>query len=233
MLDAPKRLLFVGNKPLLAELRDWLFSEGYESAFCPDATCTRHYIKKHGIPHLLLLTLNLPDVGALTLSQEILAMADVPIITMATVDTPGLAAKALQYSDDYVRLPVDPDELLMRIRRILSRIHDFSYAAGPLFKVCDHMVVDYVNRHVVVRGERKKLTPIENTLLQILLKHRGNVVVADTLIERVWRAGARIGDRNSLRVHMHRLRRKIERDPDEPSMILTERGVGYVFICCK
>jgi DNA-binding response OmpR family regulator len=63
----------------------------------------------------------------------------------------------------------------------------------------------------------------------VLLAHRGKIVDADTLIERVWRLDPSVKDRNALRVHIHRLRNKIETDPDDPIMILTERGIGYSF----
>jgi DNA-binding response OmpR family regulator len=120
----------------------------------------------------------------------------------------------------------------MRIRRVLSRMDNFSYAAGPLLQICDSLKVNYVQQQVVVGEDERHLTPTENALLQVLIKHRGHVVDADTLIERVWRTGVSIQDRNSLRVHMHRLRQKLEREPDDPGLIQTERGIGYVFTDC-
>ena len=81
-----------------------------------------------------------------------------------------------------------------------------------------------------MHGETKKLTPIENALLHVLLKHRGKVVDADTLIERVWRSDPTVSDRNVLRVHIHRLRQKLEGEDSISPIIVTERGVGYAFV---
>ena len=80
-----------------------------------------------------------------------------------------------------------------------------------------------------MHGETRKLTPTENALLSVLLVHRGKIIDADTLIERVWWLAPSVKDRNALRVHIHRLRNKLEADPDNPEMIMTERGIGYSF----
>jgi DNA-binding response OmpR family regulator len=195
-----------------------------------DARSARQHIRENGVPHLMVVDLRSPDADGLKLCQELHSTTGLPIITVSSDDDSWESAiAALQHSDDFVRRTVAPEEVVMRIRRILSRINDFSYAKGPEIQVFDWLTVDQVNRQVTVRGESRKLTPTENALLSVLLSHRGKIVDADTLIDRVWRLDPTIKDRNALRVHIHRLRSKIEDDPDDPRIILTERGTGYRF----
>ncbi len=230
-MEAPKRVLVVGNG-IDETLLDHLLEAGLEPQGVADRRSAISHIEHHGLPHLVLVALELPDGNAVDLCQYIHTLADVPIIILSDRDRPGLAAWALQYADDYVRLPADPNEVAMRARRILSRVANFGYAASPQQEICASLKVDYVRHCAIVDGEERRLTPTESVLLSVLIKHMGVAVDAETLIARAWRAGAEISDRNALRVHMHRLRRKIERDPRHPTFIITERGVGYTFTGC-
>lgn len=232
MFDSPIRLLVVGDQALFDRTEDVLFDEGFDALYCADGAAALTYIREYGLPHLLVVGLELPDMAGMDLCRKLHAMADVPIITLTDRDAPGRAARALQNADDYLRKPVASDELAMRIRRILSRVADFSYASGPQVEICEGLSVDYTSRCAIVDGDVRPLTPTESALLHVLLKHVGQVVTAETLIERVWQGGIGILDRNALRVHVHRLRNKIEPDPQAPSLILTERGIGYVFAGC-
>lgn len=229
-MEAPKRVLAVGE--ISEALLDRLLEAGFEPQRVADKGSAIRHIERYGLPHLALLALDLPDGSAIDLCQYIHTLADVPIIILSDEDKPGLAAWALQYADDYVRLPAEPDEVAMRAQRILSRVANFGYASGPQEEICDALKVDYVRRCAIVDGEERRLTPTEAVLLSVLIKHTGVAVDAETLMARAWRAGAEISDRNALRVHMHRLRRKIERDPRHPTFIITERGIGYTFIGC-
>jgi DNA-binding response OmpR family regulator len=196
-----------------------------------DEQTAREWMEKSGLPHLVVIDLLTPDFDGIKFSRELQELAGMPLITISSSEgTTTEAVKALQYADDFVRRQyASSSELALRIRRVLSRIQNFSYATGPEIQIADWLSVDHVNRQVTVRGEARKLTPTENALLSVLLAHRGKIVDADTLIERVWRLDPSVKDRNALRVHIHRLRNKIETDPDDPIMILTERGIGYSF----
>jgi DNA-binding response OmpR family regulator len=93
--------------------------------------------------------------------------------------------------------------------------------------VRDWLSANLVRSRVTVRGEVRTLTPTECALLSVLLAHWGKGVSADTLLERVWRGSEIPADNNALRVHLHRLRSKVEDDPDNPQIVLTDRGEGY------
>jgi DNA-binding response OmpR family regulator len=233
-MEIPKRVLFVGDDPMLTKLQTRLTAADFELVHCPDSETTVQYVTANGLPHIMLVKLNLPDMSGLELCRKMLRLNDLPIIVLAdpTDDKPGMAAQVLLFADDYVRAPIDLDELVMRIRRVLSRIENFSYAAASRIQICDNLAVDYTHRLAIVDGQERQLTPTESALLDVLVKHQGHVVDTDTLIERVWHSGTVIRDRNALRVHVHRLRDKIEPDPDNPVVVLTERGVGYQFAVC-
>lgn len=230
-MDTPKRLLVVGDGSVFGRLKDWLFVEKFEMATVPGGMEALTMLRQGGLPHLVVLDLDLHDMDGLDLCRELQQYGDLPVVVLVRDDVPGQAARVLQYADDYIRLPVDPDELVMRIRRILSRVKNFDYAGGQVVELCDFLAVDYVQRRVIVDGIERRLTPIEMALLQVLVRYDGQVVSAETLMERVWRNGRRFRDPNVLRVHIHRLRAKLRRPNGDP-VIRTERGVGYLFAAC-
>ncbi len=228
----PRRVLVVSNNQDMdiQRLTERLEAAEFTVFHVSDASSARQHIRDHGVPHLMVVDLRLPDAEGLKLCQEMYDAAGLPIITISSDDDSWeRAIEALHHSDDFVRRTIAPEEIVMRVRRILSRINDFSYAKGPEIQIFDWLAIDQVNRVVTVRGETRKLTPTENALLGALLSHRGKVVDADTLIDRVWKLDPKVKDRNALRVHIHRLRSKLEDDPDDPRIILTERGIGYRF----
>lgn len=233
MTTIPRKVLVLSSAEdlNLDALTEELISSGFELIRVPDAQSARRYMERNGLPHLIVIDLRISDVDGIQFCQEMYEAAGMPIITIASNGDTHTAVEALKYADDFVRRQfATSQELAMRIRRVLSRIQNFSYATGPEILISDWLKVDHLNRQVTVRGEARKLTPTENALLSVLLAHRGKIVDADTLIERVWRLDPSVKDRNALRVHIHRLRNKIESDPDDPRMILTERGIGYSFV---
>jgi DNA-binding response OmpR family regulator len=137
------------------------------------------------------------------------------------------AVQSLQRADDFVRLPVAPAEVAARIRSILRRISNFGYASSPVVAIDERLQLDYRHRAIIVAGEQIGLTPTECSLLSVLMLHRGRVVDSRTLILRTWTRTDIYED--TLRVHIHRLRQKLEPDPRKPAYLLTERAVGYRF----
>ncbi|HEC22304.1 MAG TPA: response regulator transcription factor [Chloroflexi bacterium] len=229
MGNGSRRVLVVGNTPPVQNLCERLLEAGFEATPTKNASDARRYIERYGLPHLMIVALHPPDMEGLKLCQELYDVTGLPIITLSSSPSTDMAIRALQYADDYVREPFEEEELIMRIRRVLSRIQDFNYAAAPTLKVCDWLTFDYTRREINVKGHVKKLTPTENAILRILVSHEGQVVDNETLIERVWRADPIAGNENTLRVHVHRLRHKIENDPPAPRVIFTKRGLGYMF----
>lgn len=225
-----KRLAVIDDDCALAELiGEALEADGFEVSVFNDTPRLFQYIARHGLPHLLVADLKLPSMHGFDLSAKIKAMGDVPIIFISTVDVPEtIIAGIEQYADDYLTKPFDVRELVARVRRVLSRIADFSYAQAPQVKIDDWLTIDVPNHCVILRGsEQVTLTRVEAQLLYLLLNHAGATLTARSLIDRIWTFEDVYED--TLRVHIHRLRAKIEPDPSRPTYIRTVRGVGYTF----
>lgn len=213
----------------LDSLADAFELHSLELSTAADVQVARRWIEQQGIPHLLMVDVSSQDSTEFV--QEMMETLGLPIITIGRRNaTTKEAVEALQYADDFIRREyTDSREIALRSRRVLSRMPNFNYATGPEIRITDWLTVDHLNRQVKYRGEVRKLTPTENALLNTLLNHRGTTVDADRLIEVVWRLDPSIKDRNALRVHVHRLRNKLEEYPDNPAFIMTERGIGYSF----
>jgi len=225
-----KRLAVVeDDQELIRLLKAALELEGYSVSVFLDALPFLRHIRDYGLPHLVLLDLGLPSMHGFELSQKLKALGDVPIIFISNQGEIDTVVEGLsRFADDYVTKPFDMRELIARIYRVLSRIHDFGYTQSPIITVDDWLSIDFGNSRLRVGDQWIMLTPTEAELLHILVRNRGCVVPSTTLMARVWPLEQIYED--TLRVHMHRLRRKLERDSRHPQYIQTERGVGYRFV---
>jgi two-component system response regulator MtrA len=132
----------------------------------------------------------------------------------------GLEAGA----DDYVRKPFDLPELIARIRAALRRAG--AAAGGPTELRIGPLVVDVAGRSVARDGADVPLTRTEFDLLHDLVRHAGQVLSRDVLLDRVWGYDY-LGDSRLVDVAIQRLRAKVESDPAAPELIQTVRGAGY------
>ena len=110
---------------------------------------------------------------------------------------------------------------------MLRRIGDFAYTLDVITQVDERLAVDFSHQQAMVNGTPIPLTPTETKLLYLLMRNAGRVVSTDFLLRRLWPMEEVFED--TLRVHIHRLRQKIEPVPARPRYILTERGLGYSF----
>lgn len=205
-----------------------LEEEGYRVSIFGDALPFLRYVCGHGLPHLVLIDLRLPSMHGFELSNRLKASSDVPIIFISSVDEVDTIVTGLKlYADDYLTKPFDMREMAARVHRVLSRMSGWDYAQSPIVQIDDWLSIDFGQRRVYAGGRCIPLTPTEASLLHILVSHAGRAVAAETLLARVWPLGEVYEE--ALRVHMHRLRRKLERDCRHPQYIQTVRGVGYQF----
>jgi two-component system KDP operon response regulator KdpE len=175
-------------------------------------------------PDVILLDLGLPDLDGLEVLRRIREWSRIPILILSVRDQEDDKIAALDSgADDYVTKPFNSGELLARLRAALR--HGQPQGAEAIFRA-GHLEVDLSRRLVLKEGAEVKLTPIEYSLLRLLITHAGKVLTHRQLLTEVWGEKA-VGQSHYLRVHIAHLREKLERDPSMPELVLTEPAVGY------
>jgi len=180
-------------------------------------------------PDLVVLDLGLPDLSGEQVCREIRKWSTMPILVLSARHSDREKADLLDAgADDYVTKPFSTIELQARVRALLRRARQTTNdAAGGVVEI-NGLVIDPVKPSVKKDGVVIHLTKTEWELLRTLLRHAGKTLTHRQIFSAVW--GNAYGDAQQyLRVHIRSLRRKIERDPVRPALILTEPGVGYRF----
>ena len=180
-------------------------------------------------PALIVLDLGLPDMPGAEVCRDIRGWSAVPIVVLSARHSDTEKAALLDLgADDYVTKPFSTIELQARIRSHLRRAALSDAGTADARVEVDGIVIDLVRRSVTRDGTAVHLTPIEWELLRVLATNSGRTMTHAQLFSRVW--GRPHGDaQQNLRVHVASVRRKLERDPVRPRIILTEPGVGYRF----
>ncbi len=174
---------------------------------------------------LVILDLGLPDMDGADVLERLRSWSSVPLIVLSVRGSEDEKVRLLELgADDYVVKPFGMAELLARahsaMRRQLRATHgEPAITFGPL-------VIDFAARAVSISDQRLTLTPKEYRLLQLLAQHSGNVVTHQFLLREIW-GNEHVDDTHYLRIFVRKLRRKIEADPTQPRILLTELGVGY------
>lgn len=181
-------------------------------------------------PDLIVLDVMLPEIDGYSILAELRKRDDIPVIllTARTEETDRVLGLELG-ADDYVVKPFSPRELAARVRTVLRRAgrSETPTPAEPL--VFDGLEIDGRSREVRVDGEPVELTAKEFDLLLFLASAPRQVFSRSQLLEQVWESSTDWQDASTVTVHIRRIRRKIERDPNEPRWIATVWGVGYRF----
>ena len=185
------------------------------------------------LPDLVILDLMLPDMDGLDVCRRIRALpgpaAQVPVLMLTAKGDPMDRIIGLELgADDYLPKPLEPRELLARIRAILRRRTDGGSTASTQALRFGTLEIDRDARTVTVAGELADLTSYQFDLLVALAERAGRVLTRDQIMEAVRGRELEAFDR-SIDVHMGRIRAAIEADAKNPRRILTVRGVGYVF----
>jgi two-component system KDP operon response regulator KdpE len=175
-------------------------------------------------PDVILLDLGLPDIDGVSVLKRIREWSAVPIIILSVRDQEAEKVEALDAgADDYVTKPFNSAELLARLRVVLRRSQP--QGADAVFQLGD-LEIDLSKRLVLMNKKEVRLTPIEYSLLRVLVTHAGKVLTHRQLLKEVWGEKA-VEQSHYLRVHIAHLREKIEKDPSTPRFILTEPAIGY------
>jgi two-component system KDP operon response regulator KdpE len=174
---------------------------------------------------LLVVDLELPDLDGSEIVQRLRDWSTVPIIVLSVRSSEAEKVRVLELgADDYVVKPFGMAELLARARAALRRQSRSS--SGEHLVKAGRLTIDLAARNVLLGDERLQLSPKEYRVLQTLAQHAGNVVTHQQLLKEVW--GIKHRDRaHYLRIFVRKLRQKIEEDPTQPKILMTELGVGY------
>jgi len=178
---------------------------------------------------LVILDVMMPRMDGLETIRRIRQNSLAPIIVLSALGEEGDKVQALNIgADDYLTKPFGVGELLARLQAVLRRAKWMDAPARQGRLVRGEITADLERHSVTVRGEAVELTPTEFNLLVFLMENAGKVLPHRTLLQHVW--GPEYGPESEyLRVYIGRLRQKIEKDPSNPSHLITERGIGYTF----
>lgn len=202
-----------------------LSQENYEVIVCSNASTAKHAIMKEEFD-IALLDISLPDGNGFELCKLVKEIKDVPVIFLTARDDEGSVVMGLDIGgDDYITKPFRIRELQSRIRSVLRR-------SGKKHE--DNQVLHYGDVEVNIsegkvrkKGEDLFLTALEYRLFLTLINNEGHVITRNQLLESIWDVSGEFVNDNTLTVYIKRLREKIEDDPQNPTIIKTERGLGY------
>ena len=188
-------------------------------------------------PDLVVLDVMMPKVDGYGVTREIRRTSDVPIIILTALGDVSERITGLELgADDYVIKPFSPKELEARVKAVLRRTNNHESVGATTGKATKNVIttgnikIDTARRQVFRKNERIRLTGMEFSLLELLVNNSGQAYSRNEILQHVWayppdhRIDTRVVD-----VHISRLRSKLETDPANPELILTARGIGYMF----
>ena len=224
-------ILLVDDEESVQKLLTYpLEREGFTVVHARDGEEALARFAEHDVD-LVVLDLMLPRLDGLEVCKRLRAESSVPIIMLTARDDELDKVLGLELgADDYITKPFSIREFRSRVRALLRR----AAAPRPGERKDDDVIeagelrIDAPRRTVEVRGQEVQLTFVEFELLRVLASAPGRVFSRRQLLERL-RGGADYREPRTIDVHVRHLREKIERDPHEPELILTVRGVGYRF----
>ena len=181
-------------------------------------------------PDIVLLDIGLPGMDGFEVLRQIRDFSDVPVLMLTARDDAMDKVKGLELgADDYVTKPFNHLELMARVKAVLRRLEmPAPSSRTPSFRAGD-LEVDFAKQEARLRGERLALTPTEYKLLYHLVRNAGHVLEHGTLLAKVW-GREYVDEVDYIRVYIRRLRDKLGDDPEHPTYIRTERGLGYRFL---
>ncbi|MCR5527996.1 MAG: response regulator transcription factor [Saccharofermentans sp.] len=177
---------------------------------------------------LILLDINLGDGSGFELCKKIREEMDIPILFISARNTDDDKLIALNIGgDDYIEKPYSMGVILAKVKVFLKRFGKVSSDTSGIYKD-SRISVDKINKTLTVEGTPKKLTSLEFTLLSYLTDNPGRLITKKELFDNVWKD--KFTSDGTLNVHIRKLREAIEKDPQEPSYIVTVWKEGYKFI---
>jgi DNA-binding response OmpR family regulator len=181
------------------------------------------------MPNLVMIASSPPDMNALDFIRKIRQFSDVPLLIFIEGESDIDRAMVLEAgADDYIPKPFSPIELIARVKALLRRTNGLGFKRELAFSA-GNLTINFGTRQVSLSGRQVKLTPLEYSLLVELARNEGRVLPHSVLLEKVW-GSEYTADYTFIKKYIYRLRCKLESNPDNPQMLLSERGIGYRFV---
>ena len=229
--DAAGHILVVDDEPSVRESVGYaLEQEGFDVTLAESGEAAESSLSTDNFD-LLILDIMMPGKSGLDVCRDVRARSPVPIILLTAKDAEVDKVVGLEVgADDYVTKPFSVRELLGRVRAQLRRRElDRDHRDGERATIeAGSVRIDLARHLVTVRGEPVNLTRSEFQVLRLLAESPGEVFSRKQIMEELWQTEFR-GDVRACDVHISNLRQKVERDPQNPELVVTVRRVGYKF----
>ena len=217
------------DKEIVDAIEIYLKNEGYKVYKAYDGEEAIRILNAEDI-QLLIMDVMMPKLDGIHATLKIREYSSIPIIMLSakTEDTDKILGLNVG-ADDYVSKPFNPLELIARVKSNLRRYTKLGNMSAPeesnVYRI-GGLCMDDDTKEVTVDGEPVRLTPIEYSILLLLVKNPGRVYSIDQIYENIWNEAA-IGADNTVAVHIRHIREKIEINPKEPKYLKVVWGVGY------
>lgn len=233
MANHTEKILVVDDEAAVRRILETRLSMvGYEIVTATDGEEALQVFAREQ-PDLVVLDVMMPNGDGYFTCKELRKDSDVPIIMLTALGDVADRITGLQIgADDYLVKPFSPKELEARINTVLRRLSKHTDSVIPPSGVMQvgQLQIDTNKRRVYMGNELLRLTGREYNLLELLASHSGESISRTEILKKIWGyAPQRHGDLRVVDVHVSRLRSKIETDPKNPELIITERGTGYLF----
>ncbi|RJX41739.1 DNA-binding response regulator [Paenibacillus pinisoli] len=213
------------DRSIVELLRDFLENEGFNVLTACDADQAWKLFRQHTVD-CIVLDIMMPGDNGFELCRRIRKEGDVPILFLSARSDDVDKIRGLTLGgDDYIVKTASPGEIVARVKAVLRRT---ASRPSPSESILDYgrLRMNLTAREVTIDGEKTVLTPKEYELLRLFAEHPRQVFSYEQLLDRFWDG---VGDKHTIRVHLSRLREKIEADPNEPQLLVNVWGVGYRF----
>ncbi len=223
-----KILIVDDDEGLLKLVSLTLHDEGYQVCTALNGHEALQVVLEEKID-LVILDVMMPGIDGWETCYRIRQVSDVPIIILTAKDALSDRLQGLSTgADDYLPKPFNIEELSLRVQAILRRTSRRPFMEKSLHYDDGSLVINIPNHEITKRGQPVELTSLEFKLLAFLVKNTGRVLNTQAILSEIW-GEAYVNETHYVKVHIRRLRRKIEDIPEEPRHIITVRGVGYRF----
>lgn len=216
------------DKEIVEAIKIYLSNEGFNILTAYDGFQAIEVVKKNTI-HLMIIDIMMPKMDGIHATIKIREANSFPIIFLSakSEDTDKILGLNMG-ADDYITKPFNPLELIARVKSAIRRytqLGNLNIENNSIFKSGGLQVNDET-KEVTVDGETVRLTPIEYSILLLLIKNQGKVFSNDQIYENIWNEDS-FGSENTVAVHIRHIREKIEINPKEPKYLKVVWGIGY------